>query len=134
MALFTAFIAEDPMGKTISTLGSLRLVVAFQSSCAKPDPHPMEMAHAVQTATAGSDHLSLARPVEAAAPTAEARWADHQRLRAQYRAKRFLYGKRIYQLEEHCDVLIRSDRQSADANRKLAEVHRQLAEASTTSP
>ena len=122
------------MGKTISSLLSLCLVAALQTGCAQPDPHPMAMTQAVQTATTSSDHLALARHFEEAAQAAQTRLAEHQQLLTQYKAKSFLYGKNIYRLEEHCDVLIRNDEQSVDANRKLAELHRELAQTATMSP
>lgn len=98
------------------------------SACATRDPHPMDMSKAVASAESPADHLALARHYEEAAADAQAKVAEHKQLLAKYKEKGYLYGKGIYNFEEHCDALIRIYQQAADANLKMAELHKKLAQ------
>lgn len=97
-------------------------------ACSSKSPMPMDMSTAVKSASSKADHLTLAKHYEEAAAAAQAQVADHQKLLVQYKEKSFLYGKEIYDFEEHCDALIRIYQQAAKANLKMAEMHRQLAQ------
>lgn len=97
-------------------------------ACASKDPHPMDMSKAVGSAATPADHLALARHYEEAAADAQAKVAEHKQLLLKYKEKGYLYGKNIYNFEEHCDALIRIYQQAADANLKMAEMHKKLAQ------
>ena len=99
------------------------------AACAQKNPHPMDMSQAVQTATSKADHLALAQHYEEAAAAAQAQVKEHQKTMVQYEEKPYLYGKDIYNVEEHCAALINLYQQAADANLKLAAMHRKLAAA-----
>lgn len=99
-------------------------------ACTSKNPHPMDMTKAVQSATTRADHLALAQHYEEAAAAAEAKVAEHKQLLIQYRQKSYLYGKEIYNFEEHCEALIHLYEQTANSNRKMAEMHRKVAQAS----
>lgn len=105
--------------------------VLVLDACTSKSPHRMDMTKAVQSATTRADHLALAQHYEEAAAAADASVAEHQQLLVQYREKAYLYGKGIYNFEEHCEALIRTYQQAATFNRKMAEMHRKLAQASS---
>ncbi len=90
----------------------------------------MDMTQAVQSASTRADHLALAQHYEEAAAAAQTKVAEHKQLLVQYRAKSYLYGKDVYNFEEHCEGLIHLYQQTANANLKMAEMHRKLAQAS----
>lgn len=100
-------------------------------ACTAKNPHPMDMTTAVGSAATSADHMALARHYEEAAADAQAKVAEHKKLLAQYKEKSYLYGKGIYNFEEHCDALIRIYQQAVDANLKMAEMHKKLAQASS---
>ena len=87
----------------------------------------MDMTVAVQTAMSKADHEALAAHYEQAAKDAEVQVDEHKKLLAQYQAHSYLYGRQAQTFESHCEALIHSYEQVADANTKMAEMHRQLA-------
>ncbi len=110
---------------------SLSFIVLFctlaLNACSARNPHSMDMTKAVQSASTNADHLALAQHYQEAAAEAQAKVAEHQQLLEQYRQKSYMYGKDIYNFEEHCEALMRIYQQAADANLKLAAMHRKLA-------
>ena len=103
------------------------LAVAMLLGCAQPNPHPMDMSMAVQSAKTNTDHEALAAHYEQAARDAEAKVAEHKKLLEQYEAKSYLYGKQVGSFEEHCEALINSYGKVAAANAAMAKMHRQMA-------
>ena len=96
-------------------------------SCAI-NPHPMDMAQAIQSAKSPSDHEALAKHYEDAAKDMQAKAEEHRTSLAQYEARRnVFYGKQGGSLISHCQGLVRTYEQAAAENRSMAEAHRQMA-------
>ena len=104
------------------------LTLGFLASCAQPNPHPMDMTMAVQSAKTQADHEALAAHYEQAAKDAEAKVAEHKKLLDQYKAKSYLYGKQSLTFQSHCEGLIHSYEQVAKANAEMAKMHRLMGE------
>lgn len=120
------------MNKNVNVFGMAIVLAAFAvgmlSGCAQPNPHPMDMTAAVQSAKVKADHEALAAHYEQFAKDAEAKVAEHEKLLDGYSAKGYLYGKQAATFKAHCEGLIRSYRQIAAANAEMAKMHRQMAE------
>jgi hypothetical protein len=86
----------------------------------------MDMAATLQAAKTKADHEALATHYEQAAKDAQTQVEAHKKLLAQYKAKSYLYGKQAALFEEHCEALIRSYQQAAQANSQMAQAHRQM--------
>ncbi|SMF95003.1 hypothetical protein SAMN02949497_2343 [Methylomagnum ishizawai] len=117
---------------TLSTLKTaliLLLTLGFLAGCAQPNPHPMDMTAAVQSAKTPTDHLALANHYQQAAQDAQAQVEEHKKLLAEYQAKSYLYGKQAATWQAHCQALIYHYQQIVDANRQMADMHRKMAEA-----
>lgn len=112
----------------MKTIISLALVafLGLLASCTI-NPHPMDMTQAVQSATTRSDHEALAKHYEDAAKDMRAQAEEHNKMSAQYEARRGLYGKQAQSLISHCQGLVRVYEQAAVENENMAEAHRQLA-------
>ncbi|RFC36506.1 MAG: hypothetical protein DID90_2727553712 [Candidatus Nitrotoga sp. LAW] len=110
--------------KTFLTLLSILCLLA---SCAKMDPHPMDMTQAVQSATTRADHNALAKHYEDTAKEMQSKVQEHKKQLEEYENHSYNYGKRAQDLQGHCKGLIHYYGQAAEANSKMAEIHRQLA-------
>ncbi len=115
------------MNNIIKNLLMVSLTLGLLASCAQPNPHPMDMTAAVQSAKSKADHEALAAHYEQAARDAEVKVEEHKKLLDQYKARSYLYGKQAGSLESHCEALKRSYQQVAAANAEMAKLHRQLA-------
>lgn len=115
------------MNNINKALLTVSLPLGLLVSCAQPNPHPMDMTVAVQSAKSSADHEALAAHYEQAARDAEAKVEEHKKLLGQYQAKSYLYGRQAPTFEAHCLALIRSYEQVANANAEMAKMHRQLA-------
>jgi RecB family exonuclease len=114
----------------MNTITKLALITFLATgmlvSCAQPNPHPMDMTSAVQSAKTKADHEALAAHYEQAAKDALAKVQEHKKILDEYKAKSYLYGKQAAMLEQHCQSLIQSYQQVADANLQMAQTHRQM--------
>jgi len=117
------------MNRIIKTLLTVSLTLGLLAGCAQPNPHPMDMTAAIQSAKTRADHEALAAHYEQAARDAEAQVEEHKKLLEQYTAKSYLYGKQAATLKEHCEALIHSYQQVATGNAEMAKMHRQMGEA-----
>jgi len=118
------------MNTWIKALSLLLLVSGLLASCAQPNPHPMDMTSAVQSAKSKIDHEALATHYDEVAKEMQAKVDEHKKLLVQYKANPWLYGKQIEGFESHCARLVSVYQQAVDANLQMAEAHRQMARAS----
>lgn len=102
------------------------LTIGLLVGCTPPNPHPMDMTSAIQNAKTKADHEALAAHYDEAAKDARAKVEEHKKTLAEYKAKSYLYGKQAAMLQQHCEFLIRSYQQVADANLQMAKDHRQM--------
>lgn len=102
-------------------------VLGLLASCAQMKPQPMDMTQAAQKARSGPDQNALAKRYEDAAKEMQAKVQEHKKQLEEYEYHSYLYGKQAQNLQAHCRGLIRYYEQAAEANRKMAEIHRQLA-------
>lgn len=79
--------------KTITSL-ALVGVSALLGSCTI-NPHSMDMPQAVQSAKTSGDYQSLAKHYEDAAKEMQAKAAKHQKMLAQYEAKKVSMGSKL---------------------------------------
>jgi hypothetical protein len=104
----------------------LFLVLGLLSACAEKNPHPMDMDLAAQNAVSEADHEALARHYEAAAAEMQGKVEQYKKLLAQYESKSYLYGRQAEDLKAHCQRLIDVYQKAADANLKMASMHRKM--------
>ncbi|MDP3609353.1 MAG: hypothetical protein Q8R74_09810 [Methylophilus sp.] len=97
------------------------------ASCAQMDSHPMDVTQAVQSAKTRPEHSALAEHYEDAAKEMQNKVQEHKSQLEEYENHSYNYGKRAQDLQAHCRGLIYSYKQAAEANRRMAEIHRQLA-------
>jgi hypothetical protein len=102
-------------------------VLGLLASCAQMTPQPIDMTQAVKNARTSADHSALAKRYEDAAKEMQAKVQDHKNQLEEYEYHSNLYGKRVQDLQAHCRGLIRYYEQAEEANREMAEIHRQLA-------
>ncbi len=105
---------------------TLLLALGLLTACAEMNPHPMDMSQAVQSATTKADHEALAKHYEEAAAEMQLKVDEHKKLLSQYEAKGYLYGRQAQSFRDHCEVLINAYEKAAEANRAMAEMHRQM--------
>ncbi|SCY09596.1 hypothetical protein SAMN05216420_102281 [Nitrosospira sp. Nl5] len=104
------------------------VALGFLASCAHLDPHPMDMSKAIRTAETKADHIALAKHYEKTAQRMQAK-ADIQKKKLQeYEVHGYYYGRVTEDLQEHTAALIRLYEEAAEANMKMANGQRQLAE------
>jgi hypothetical protein len=129
----------------LSTLSVLRLViagslllpvaVAVAGDFDAPPTHPIVLAQnsfaAISPtqfeAEASKNHQTLAKYYEDSAAEMRAKAEEHKLLLEQYEDKSYLYGKKAQDLQSHAAALIRKYEQSAEADAKKADTHRQIA-------
>ena len=107
----------------ITVLSALGLL----ASCVQRDPHPMDMTQAVQSAATRPDHNALAKHYEDTAKEMQSKVQEHKKQLVEYENHSYNYGKRAQDLQGHCKGLIHYYGQAAEANSRMAEIHRQLA-------
>ncbi|MEW6037173.1 MAG: hypothetical protein AB1648_02820 [Pseudomonadota bacterium] len=112
----------------IKILLPVALTLGLLASCAQPNPHPMDMTAAVQSAKTRADHEALAAHYEQAAKDAAIKIDEHKQLLDQYKTRGYLYGKQALNFQSHCEAIIRSYQQIANDNSEMAKMHLQLAE------
>jgi hypothetical protein len=108
---------------------SFLLMLGVLGGCAL-NPHPMDMTTAIQNAKTPADHAALAAHYEQAAKEADAQAESHRKILDAYQANPNLFREQhghVYWLAE-CEALVKDYQHIADANRKLADLHRHLAE------
>jgi len=110
----------------------LLLVLGLLAACANMNPHPMDMDLAVQNAVSKADHEALAEHYEAAAQDMRNKAEQYKKLLVQYESKSYLYGRQAEDLKANCQRLIDVYDKAADANLKLADMHRRLQDSAHT--
>jgi hypothetical protein len=95
-------------------------IVLAQNSFAAISPTQFE-------AEASKNHQTLAKYYEDSAAEMRAKAEEHKLLLEQYEDKSYLYGKKAQDLQSHAAALIRKYEQSAEADAKKADTHRQIA-------
>jgi hypothetical protein len=111
----------------IRSLFAVLFILGLLTSCAQINPQPMDMAQAVKNARTSADHSALAKRYEDADREMHAKVQEHKKELEEYEYNSNHYGKRAQDLQAHCRGLIRYYEQAAEANREMAEIHRQLA-------
>jgi hypothetical protein len=103
------------------------LAVSVLLTACATDPHPMNMTQMIENAKTSADHEALAKHYEEAAKDMQAKVEEHKQWFVQYQTKSYLYGKQAEAMKNHCQSLISSYQQAAEANLKMAADHRQMA-------
>lgn len=103
-------------------------VLGLLASCAHLDPHPMDMSKAIRDAKTKADHNALAKHYEDAAKRMQEKAQIQKNKLAEYEVHSYYYGRVTTDLQEHTEALIRLYEEAAQANTKLAEAQRQMAE------
>lgn len=107
---------------------TLLLTAGLLTACAEMNPHPMDMSQAVLNAETKADHEALAKHYDEAADEMQLKVDEHKKLLSQYESKAYLYGRQAQDLKTHCYSLINSYEKAVEANRKMAEMHRAMAQ------
>jgi hypothetical protein len=105
---------------------TLFLALGLLAACAEMNPHPMDMAQAVQNAESKADHEALAQHYEEAAKEMQLKVDEHKKLLSQYESKSYLYGRRAEDVKAHCRRLINVYEKAAEENLSMAKLHRQM--------
>jgi hypothetical protein len=118
------------MNKIIKIALTVSLLLGALASCAQPNPHPMDMSAAVQSAKTKADHEALAEHYEQSAKDAEAKVKEHKQILADFKKDPHDYPKTYLggNFESHCIRLIHSYEQVAEVNREMAKMHRRMAD------
>lgn len=87
----------------------------------------MDMTPIAQSAKTRPDHSALAKHYEDAAKEMQSKVQEHKKQLEEYENHSYNYGKRAQDLQGHCRGLIHYYVQAAEANSRMAEIHRQLA-------
>jgi Skp family chaperone for outer membrane proteins len=119
-------IRRKPM--KMHLLVTLFLILGLLSACSDMNPHPMDMDLAVQNAETKADHEALAKHYEETAQEMQAKVDRQKKLLSQYESKSYLYGRQAEDIKEHSEALINSYERAVTANRKMAEMHRGMAQ------
>lgn len=117
------------MNNSTKTLLTFALTLGLLAGCAQPNPHPMDMTVAVQSAKTKTDHEALAAHYEQAARDAEAKAEEHKQILAQFLKDPHDYPKSYLggNFENHCKRLIDIYERAVEANLEMAKMHRQVA-------
>lgn len=107
---------------------TLILALGLLSACSEMNPHPMDMSQAVLNAETKADHQALAKHYDEAAEEMQLKVDEHKKILSQYESKAYLYGRQAEDLKAHCNSLINSYEKAVTANRKMAEMHRGMAQ------
>ena len=107
---------------------TLLLCLGLLYACSEMNPHPMDMVQAVQSAETKADHEALAKHYDEAADEMQLKVDEHKKLLSQYESKAYLYGRQAEDFKAHCQRLVTSYENAVDANRKMAEMHRGMAQ------
>lgn len=105
------------------------LSLGLLAGCAQPNPHPMDMTVAIQSAKTRADHEALAQHYEQAAKDAEAKVEEHKQALAHFKRDPHDFPKSAMggNYENHCNRLISIYESAVEANREMAAMHRQMA-------
>jgi uncharacterized protein involved in copper resistance len=100
-------------------------MLGLVGACAQPQP--INMTQAVKSARTSEDHNALAKRYEEAASQMQAKAQEHKNELKEYEYRSEYYGRQAQNLQAHCRGLIRYYEQAAEANQKMAEIHREIA-------
>jgi len=105
------------------------LALVLLAACAEMNPHPMDMNQAVHNAKTKADHEALAQHYEEVANEMQSKVEEHKKILSEYQREPWLFGRQVATgFGVHCENLIRIYTQAAEENRKMAEMHRGMAE------
>jgi hypothetical protein len=110
----------------IKLLITLITTLVLLNGCEGPNPHPMDMSQAVQSASSKADHEALAKHYEEAAAQMQVKVDEHKKLLAQYEAKSYIYGRQAQDFKAHCEGLINAYEKVVEENLSMAKMHRQM--------
>lgn len=110
------------------TLITLVLALGLLTACAEMNPHPMDMGQAVLNAETKADHEALAKHYDEEANEMQLKVDEHKKLLSQYESKSYLYGRQAQSFKDHCQWLINAYEKAVESNRKMAEMHRGMAQ------
>ena len=89
----------------------------------------MDMTSAIRNVRTSTDHNALAKHYENAAREMRMKVEEHKKTLEEYETHPY-YGKRAQDLKAHCERLISSYQQAAEANMSMAKAHQEMAEGS----
>ncbi|WP_394753639.1 hypothetical protein [Crenothrix sp.] len=104
------------------------LVLGLLTACAEMNPHPMDMSQAVLNAETKADHAALAKHYDEVADEMQLKVDEHKKLLSQYESKAYLYGRQAEDFKAHCQRLVDDYEKVVASNRKMAEMHRGMAQ------
>lgn len=117
------------MNNVIKALLIASLSLGLLAGCAQPNPHPMDMTVAIQSAKTRADHEALAKHYEQAAKEAQVNVEEHKQALAHFLRDPHDFPKSAMggNYENHCKRLIDIYERAVEANRDMAAMHRQMA-------
>lgn len=108
---------------------TLFLALGLLTACAKYDPHSMDMSEAIHNAKSKADHEAVAQHYEEVAKEMQNKVEEHKKILSEYQRRPWVFGRQVATgYGVHCENLIRIYSQAAEENRKMAEMHRELAQ------
>ena len=108
---------------------TLLLTLGLLAACAKFDPHSMDMSEAIHNAKTKADHEALAQHYEEVAQEMQNKVEEHKEILSEYQRRPWVFGRQVATgYGVHCENLIRIYSQAAEENRKMAEMHRGMAQ------
>ena len=116
---------KTEFGKLIAAV-SMAGFLASASSFVMATENPAILA-AAQKAVTSSDHVAVAKSLEAEAKQMQAKVQEQKELLEQYESKSYLYGRQAQDLQSHTGALVREYEQIANDDIKEAAAHRQMA-------
>ncbi|SCZ84819.1 conserved exported hypothetical protein [Nitrosomonas mobilis] len=118
---------EYTMKRRIAILAIIGLFASFTSFAQIVNPHPMDMAEAIQNAKTSADHEELANHYEDAAKDMQLMAQEYKKRLGPYKRKSHIFGKSAQHLQAHCKKLIKIYEQAAEENKIMADSHRKMA-------
>ena len=116
---------KTEFGKLIAAV-SMAGFLASASSFVMATENPAILA-AAQKAVTSSDHVAVAKSLEAEAKQMQAKVQEQKELLEQYEDKAYLYGRRAQDLQSHTGALVREYEQIVNDDIREAAAHRQIA-------
>lgn len=88
----------------------------------------MDMSQALLNAETKADHEALAKHYDEAADEMQVEVGEHKKLLSQYESKAYLFGRQAEDLKAHCESLVNAYEKAVASNRKMAKMHRNMAQ------
>lgn len=106
----------------------LLLMFSIETACSDIGTKPMPLEQNLSDTISLSDHQTLAAHYDDVANTLQAKLDRQKKMLNQYESNSYLYGRHAEDLKEHSIALVNSYERALESNRKMAEMHRHLAQ------